>query len=212
MKYYREISLLPNADIALYFIWQKLFQQIHFALAENKSADKTSAIGVAFPGYDAVKFALGTKLRLFAESEQLLEQMQCEKWLNRLSDYVHVSSIKPVPGKVPGHACFERSRMVSGRGTEKVAGHASFMHTKLKGNKEKLARRRAKRKGETLQEALAHYADYEEPQSKLPFINMTSQTNGQNFRLFIEKQIKEQPQQGSFSCYGLSNTTTVPLF
>jgi CRISPR-associated endonuclease Csy4 len=192
MKYYREISLLPNADIALYFIWQKLFQQLHLALAENKSGDKASAIGVAFPGYDAVKFILGTKLRLFAENEQLLEQMQCEKWLNRLSDYVHVSSIKPVPERVTGHAC--------------------FMHIKLKGNKEKLARRRAKRKGETLQQSLGHFADYEEPQSKLPFINMTSQTNGQHFRLFIEKQAKEQTQTGSFSCYGLSNTTTVPLF
>lgn len=192
MKYYREISLLPNADIALYFIWKKLYQQIHLALAENKSGDKASSIGVAFPGYDAGKFALGTKLRLFAENERLLEQLQCEKWLNRLNDYVHVSSIKPVPEKVTGHACFK--------------------HIKLKGNKEKLARRRAKRKGETLQQALAHYADYEEPQSKLPFINMISQTNGQNFRLFIEKQAKEQPQAGSFSCYGLSNTTTVPLF
>lgn len=192
MKYYREISLLPNADIASYFIWQKLYQQIHLALAENKSAEEVSAIGVAFPGYDAVKFALGTKLRLFAENEQGLEQMQCEKWVNRLSDYVHVSSIKPVPEQVMGHACFK--------------------HFKLKGNKEKLARRRAKRKGETLQQALVSYSRYEEQQSKLPFINMTSLTNGQNFRLFIEKQAKEQPQTGSFSCYGLSNTTTVPLF
>lgn len=192
MKYFIELTLLPNLEIPLHFIWQKLYQQIHLALAENKSGDKASSIGVAFPGYDAVKFSLGTKLRLFAESEQLLEQMQCEKWLNRLSDYVHVSSIKPVPEKVTGHACFK--------------------HVKLNGNKEKLARRRAKRKGETLQEALAHFANYKEPQSKLPFINMTSQTNGQNFRLFIEKQAKEQSQTGSFSCYGLSNTTTVPLF
>jgi len=192
MKYYREISLLPNADITLYFIWQKLFQQIHLALAENKSGDNASAIGVAFPGYNAVKFALGTKMRLFAENEQLLEQMQCEKWLNRLSDYVHVGSIKPVP--------------------EKVAGHACFRHVKMKGSKEKLARRRAKRKGETVEHALACFSGYEEQRTTLPYINMTSQTNGQHFRLFIEKQGKEQPQAGVFSCYGLSNTYTVPIF
>ena len=192
MKYYREISLLPNADISLYFIWQKLFQQIHLALAENKSEDNATSIGVAFPGYDAVKFALGTKLRLFAENEQLLTQMHCAKWLTRLSDYVHVSSIKPVPEKVTGHACFK--------------------HIKLKGNKEKLARRRAKRKGESLYQALAHFADYKERSSKLPYINMTSLTNGQRFRLFIEKETKEQLQAGYFSCYGLSNSTTVPLF
>lgn len=192
MKFYRELTLLPQEDINLYFIWQKLFQQIHLALAENKSTDKASAIGVAFPGYDAVKFALGTKLRLFAENEQLLAQMQCEKWLNRLSDYVHLSRIKPVP--------------------EKLAGHACFKHIKLKGNKEKLARRRAKRNGETLQQALVHFEDFEEQRSNLPYINMSSETNGQRFRLFIEKQVMGQPQTGLYSCYGLSNATTVPLF
>ena len=192
MNYYQEISLLPNADINLYFIWQKLYQQIHLALVEKKTADNTSAIGVAFPKYDADKYSLGTKLRLFAKDEKSLEQMHFEKWFNRLSDYVHLSHIKPVP--------------------EKLAGHACFKHIKLKGNKEKLARRRAKRKGETLQQALSHFENFEEQRSNLPYINMTSQTNGQRFRLFIEKQVMEQPQTGLYSCYGLSNTTTVPLF
>lgn len=192
MTYYQEVSLLPKARIGLYDFWQKLYQQVHLALAENKNAENTSRIGVSFPEYNADEFLLGTKLRLFAENEQLLEQMQCEKWLNRLSDYVHVSSIKPVPEKVTGHACFK--------------------HIKLKGNKEKLARRRAKRKEETLQQALAHFAEYEEPRSKLPFINMTSLTNGQRFRLFIEKQVKENSRAGFYSCYGLSNSATVPLF
>ena len=192
MNYYQEISLLPNVDITFYFIWQKLYQQIHIALAENKSGENVSKIGVSFPEYNADEFLLGAKLRLFAESKQILEQMQCEKWLERLKDYVHVGGIKPVP--------------------ENPAGHACFKHVKLKGNKEKLARRRAKRKGEIYEEALAHFADYDEPLSKLPFINMTSQTNGHHFRLFIEKQAMVQPQAGSFSCYGLSNTTTVPLF
>ena len=192
MKYYQEISLLPNAEITPYFIWQKLYQQIHIALAENKTADNASAIGVAFPEYNADKYSLGTKLRLFSEDEKSLGKMQCEKWLNRLNDYVHLKPIKPVPEIIVGHACFK--------------------HIKFKGNKEKLARRRAKRKGETLQQALAHYEGFEEQHSKLPYINITSQTNGQRFRLFIEKQAMEQPQTGLFSCYGLSNITTVPLF
>jgi len=192
MKFYRELTLLAQEDVNLYFIWQKLYQQIHITLVENKEGDNASAIGVSFPEYDANKFSLGTKLRIFAEKEQTLEHMQCEKWLNRLSDYVHLSSIKPVP--------------------EKFAGHACFKHIKLKGNKEKLARRRAKRKGETLQQALLHFENFEDQSSNLPYINMTSQTNGQRFRLFIEKQVMEQPQTGLYSCYGLSNTTTVPLF
>lgn len=192
MEYYREISLLPNADIALNFIWQKLYQQIHLALAENKIAENASRVGISFPEYNANEFLLGTKLRLFAADEQTLRDLQCEKWLERLLDYVHVSSIKPVPAKVTEHACFR--------------------HIKMRGSKEKLAKRRAKRRGETLQQALAHFTDYKEQQSRLPFINMISQTNGQHFRLFIEKQEKEQPQSGYFTCYGLSHSTTVPLF
>lgn len=192
MNYYQEISLLPNVDINFYFLWQKLYQQIHLALVENKTAGNVSAIGVAFPEYNADKYSLGTKLRLFAGDEKSLEQMHFEIWFNRLSDYVHLSHIKPVPEKLEGHACFK--------------------HIKLKGNKEKLARRRAKRKGEILQQALSHFGNFEEQRSNLPYINMTSQTNGQRFRLFIEKQAMEQPKTGLFSCYGLSNTTTVPLF
>ena len=192
MNFYQEISLLPNADIGLYFLWKKVYQQIHLALVENKCADNASTIGIAFPEYNVDKHYFGTKLRLFAEDEQSLEQMQCNHWLSRLSDYVHLSRIKPVP--------------------EKLAGYACFKHIKFKGCKEKLARRRAKRKGETLQQALAHFEDFEEQRSNLPYINMSSETNGQRFRLFIEKQAMEHPQTGLYSCYGLSNTTTVPLF
>jgi len=192
MNYYQEISLLSNSDIELYFIWEKLYQQIHLVLVQNKNPENTSAIGAGFPEYYADSYCLGKKLRLFAENERLLENMQCDKWLNRLKDYVQIYPIKPVPEKLVGHACFK--------------------HIKLKGNKEKLARRRAKRKGETLQQALSHFENFEEQRSKLPYINMTSLTNGQRFRLFIEKQAMEQPQTGLYSCYGLSNTTTVPLF
>jgi CRISPR-associated endonuclease Csy4 len=192
MKYYLEINLLPNDEIPVYFLWQKLLHQIHIALADNKNPNGASAIGLGVPEHNAAQFSLGTRLRLFAEEEGALEKLQCEKWLNRLSDYMRIGAIHLVPEQVRGYACFK--------------------HIKLKGNKEKLARRRAKRKGETFEQALAYYSDYEEQRSRLPYINMTSQTNGQHFRLFIEKQHKEQEQKGLFSCYGLSNSSTVPLF
>lgn len=192
MNHYQEITLLPNSDIDLYFIWQKLYQQIHLALVENKRADNQSIIGVAFPEYDAAEYSMGTKLRLFAVDKQTLEQMQCDKWLAQLKDYIHLSEIKPVPEKVEGYACFK--------------------HIKPKGSKENLARRRAKRKGETYEQALVHFETYEAERSRLPYINMQSQTNGQRFRLFIEKKIEDKLQIGTYSCYGLSNTATVPLF
>lgn len=192
MKYYQEISILPDSDVNLYFIWKKLYQQIHIALADNKDSEKKSKIGISFPEYNESEYSLGQKLRLFAQDREDLQQLNCERWLERLKDYVHVAQIKPVPVTLSGHACFR--------------------NFKLKGNKEKLARRRARRKGETLEQALEHFDGFEEQHSKLPYINMVSETNGQRFRLFIEKKIVDGPQSGFFSCYGLSNTTTVPLF
>ena len=192
MKYYQEISILPNSDVNTYFLWKKLYQQIHIALADNKGLEKKSKIGLSFPEYNEAEHYLGTKLRLFAQDEEYLQQFHCERWLARLSDYVHVGQIKPVPEKISGHACFR--------------------NIKLKGNKEKLARRRARRKGESLEQALEHLDGFEEQRSKLPYINMVSETNGQRFRLFIKKKIMDGSEAGFYSCYGLSNTTTVPLF
>ena len=80
------------------------------------------------------------------------------------------------------------------------------------GSKEKLARRRAKRTGNSYEQALTHFENYETERSRLPYINMQSLTNGRSFRLFIEKTIVDNPQAGYFSSYGLSNTATVPLF
>jgi CRISPR-associated endonuclease Csy4 len=192
MNFYQELSILSNVDIGPYFIWQKVYQQIHLALVENKAKENASAVGSSFPEYNAAKYFLGTKLRLFAKEEKQLQQLCCDKRLGRLRDYVRVQSITPVPEKLTGYACFK--------------------HIKPKGNKEKLARRRAKRKGQTFQEALAHFENYSEPQCRLPYINMVSRTNGHQFRLFIKKQEQTQPQTGWYSCYGLSRTTTVPLF
>lgn len=192
MKYYQEILFFPTLDINLYFLWQKVYQQMHLALVENKNPDNTSSIGISFPEYDERNYFLGRKICLFAELEHSLEALNAQRWLQRITDYIRIGEIKAVPEKVYGHACFK--------------------HIKLKGNKGKLARRRAKRKEESFEQALAYYSGYEEEQSKLPFINMISQTNGQHFRIYIEKQNFDMPREGFFSFYGLSNKSTVPLF
>ena len=192
MKYFQEVALLRDARIDLYDFWQIAFQQIHIALADNKNDDGGSSVGVSFPEYDAGAYLLGTKLRLFAHSSEELEKLQCERWLQRLQDYLHISNIRDVPDHVDGYACFRQ--------------------LKPKGSLEKQARRRAKRKGETLQQALAHFENYQEERSKLPYIHMTSLSNGHRFRLFIDKFIVESSHTGTFNCYGLSRQATVPLF
>ncbi|MBL1422430.1 MAG: type I-F CRISPR-associated endoribonuclease Cas6/Csy4, partial [Alphaproteobacteria bacterium] len=45
MKYYLDITILPDEEANLGFLWHKVYQQIHIALVENKIADNQSAIG-----------------------------------------------------------------------------------------------------------------------------------------------------------------------
>ncbi len=197
MKYYQDITLLPDVEITLGFIWQKVYQQIHLALVDNKISENQSAIAISFPDYGGKAFPLGNKLRLLAETQAQLEQLTIDKWLSRLMDYCHIKSIKPVPSKIDKYACFKRKQ--------------------FKSNLIKEAQRRAKHKNETLDEALAHFNHYQK-ECELPFINMTSlsmpvnQEGSRNFKLFIQQEFLDEPRQGAFNCYGLSKTATIPWF
>jgi len=202
MKYYLDITLLPDAEANIGFLWQKVYQQVHLALVEKKIAETQSAIAVSFPKYGDKVFPLGDKLRLFSDTQQQLEQLNIGHWLNRLTDYTHYTSIKEVPLSVNQFACFKRKQ--------------------FKSNLLKEAARRAKYKNETLEQAMAHFQGYKK-ECTLPFIVIESlSTNKVNagrsvFKLFIEQQFSEKENVGEFSCYGLSHrnlskTATVPWF
>lgn len=191
MKCYRDITLLPDAEANIGFIWQKVYGQLHLALVEQQTAKGNSAIAVSFPEYGDKAFPLGSKLRLLAGTSEQLQQLNLTKWLNRLTDYIHCTSIKEVPSSVEQYACFKRVQFDT--------------------NIERLARRRAKRKSETFEVALAYYSSFKDKESKLPFVNIQS-SKGTRFRLFIDKVLVSQVQEGEYSCYGLSKTATVPLF
>ncbi|WP_077338621.1 type I-F CRISPR-associated endoribonuclease Cas6/Csy4 [Pseudocolwellia agarivorans] len=198
MKYYQDITLLPDPEITIGFIWQKVYQQVHIALAENKIAENSSAIALAFPqcspkGNKNVAFPLGNKLRIFAPSEELLDKLAINSWLKRFSDHTHITSIKAVPENVSEYVCVKRKQ--------------------CKTNLSRLARRRAKRKDETFEQALQHYASFNDEQSKLPFINVNSLSKSEQFRLFIDQKKVSEATVGEFTCYGLSKEqATVPWF
>lgn len=204
MNRYIEVTLLPTPDISLYFLWQKVYQQIHLGFASIKKADDTIPIGVSFPEYDSEMNHLGNKLRLFTEDIKALEALNIDKCLNRLKDYVHISSIKDVPASVGEFALFDRQQ--------------------VKSSITRLARRKAKRKGIEYEEALASLEGFEEKQSKAPFIlmeSLSSENKGDSdnsgdqrhkFRLSIVKKTVGEPQKGTFNCYGLSKQATVPWF
>ena len=195
MKYYLELTLLDCSEFSLYELWSQLYTQLHLALVEAKNQEQKVSVGVSFPQYrfnpEKKLGFLGTKLRLFAQSETELQTLDIKKWLDRLTDYVHITSIREVPENIKGYAIFKRKQP--------------------KTNAERLARHRAKRGDIGFDEALARYSNVVTT-TDLPFIQLKSLTSGQPFKLFIEKQPAEQSISQVFSTYGLSSESSVPEF
>ena len=200
MKYYLDITLLPNAEANLGFLWQKIFQQVHIALVDNKVGDNGSAIALSVVDYGDKDFPLGSKLRLLAGSEDALVKLDIQQWLKRLSDYCHIQPIKNVPDDIKQYARFKRKPVKS---------------------IEKKARTRAEHLNKPYAEVLAYLIkEGRSAECKLPFITVESQDTkkrvekgvSSQFLLFIDLSLFEIPASGKFDCYGLSKTATVPWF
>ena len=212
MNFYIELRLLPDDEVNLSFLWQKVFQQVHIALVEHKVASNQSLVAVGFPDYRQAKFPLGSKLRLFAKEQATLEKLDIYRWLTRLEDYVHIKGVKPVPSEVT-YVSFVRKQVKSPERIERDMQQKAALW--------------AEKSGKTLVECLADLQ-----QSKptalcsLPFIYLHSQQTKQRspeksskFPLFIQMQQQSTSQDGAFDCYGLSSKAngqsalaTVPYF
>ncbi|GAA6171846.1 hypothetical protein NBRC116592_15160 [Colwellia sp. KU-HH00111] len=217
MNFYIELQLLPDAEVSLDFLWQKVYQQVHIALVDNKVGENESAIAISFPSYHAGiggehAFPLGNQLRLLANEERQLTNLNINQWLNRLKDYVHIKSIKPVPEKVR-HVAFFR---------EKVKGEA-----RIEKDMQSKAKRWAEKSGQTLETCLAELEKTKpKADNSLPFIWLESQETKQRnaqesrkFPLFIKMVSLTKEQAGVFNCYGLNTNssnkdklTSVPQF
>jgi CRISPR-associated endonuclease Csy4 len=215
MNYYQDITLLPNAEITLGFIWQKVYQQVHIALVEHgydyvrreKDGTETklrgSNIAISFPCYGAKNFPLGEKLRLFAQSDTNLTELEIEQWLKRLLDYVRIDEIKPTPRSV-SYVGFRQKRVKGER--------------RLEQSLQRKAKHISKKFGVSFNNVLRDLKKkYVFNEENLPYIQVESQSTATNdfkprFKLFIEKVEVTEPQQGKFDCYGLSKTATVPWF
>ncbi len=192
MNYYLDISLLPDAEIGLHFLWEKVFQQIHLGLAAILDGNGRCGIGVGLPAYDSNLHTLGNKLRLFAESAAVLEGFNARHCLSRLSDYVHVTGVRPVPERVKSYGCFFRIQP--------------------KSNKLRLARRKAKHEKISVEQALARLDKVVEQRTDAPFVWMKSLSSGERFRLFVGFAEAAGPSCLGFNAYGLSRNSTVPIF
>ena len=196
MKFYQEITLLPSSDISLGFLWGKVFKQVHLGIVEQLDENGNSTIGISFPEYNKnKKIGIGEKFRLLSINSDNLENLNIKKWLARLSDYVHMTSIRPVPRNIEGHTLYQRERFKSN----------SHMR--------RLAVRKAKREGISVEEARGQFGEFQKKDSKNPFINMYSETTGQKFKLFIlRKEVDSATGDGTFGSYGLGAKSSVPEF
>lgn len=194
MKYYFDITLLPDLEIPLYFLWEKIYLQVHLALVEMKDSNGSMSIGVSFPKYKSkvYKHPLGNMLRVFSRDRASLEKLGISKWLSRFDDYLLLSGINNVPESIKTFACFKRER--------------------VKTNNERIARRKAMREGITFEEAYLIIKGRKPVVRDLPFVNIQSLSSGNHFSLKIDYKSEEQETLGSFDSYGLSSKSTVPIF
>ncbi len=196
LTHYQEITIIPDSEITAYFIWSKLFTQLHIALADVKNEHGINSIGVSFPDYyydnkSEKSSKIGLKLRIFAPSQNDLETLNLDKWLDRLSDYVHIKGIKEVDDKATGFVSVHRYRF------KQIEIQAESLAKKMAISNEEAMAIVAKRKDEL----------------KLPFIQMRSETNQSHYPLQILQQSSGAEVAGGFNVYGMNGMTdqvTVP--
>lgn len=198
MKYYQEITLLDSNQLFFFELWSKLYTQLHIALADIKNQHGIDTIGVSFPRYKFEEksnnnnekgFAtLGTKLRVFAHDEADLQLLNLSKFLEQLSDYVHIRSISEVGNKATTLLIVKRYRFK---------------------DVNKQAREFAKYKCISFEEALLHCKMYKRTNKSYPFINLKSQSTEQLYKLSVCQTHTDNQQNGSFNAYGMNNNSGV---
>lgn len=198
MKYYQEVTIIQSFEVPLYFIWSKVYQQMHLAFVEMQDKDGVVPYGVSFPQYqyENRKGGIGEKMRVFANSEQELQELGIKKWLQRFNDYVHVTGIREVPpsDKLTGYAVYRRVHQ------ENSAEQKAIRF--LKRHKEEPIEYEQAVKMFSLKRCVCYF----------PYIKQKSLTNNNTFRLYIAKSYCDQDVYDGFGTYGLSNTSTVPEF
>lgn len=186
--YFQEITIIPDPEITPYFIWSKLFTQLHIGLADIKNKHGIDSIGVSFPDYhyddkNEKSSKLGLKIRVFAPSQKDLETLNLDKWLERLTDYVHIKAIKEIPNdKITGYVSVHRYRF------KPIEVQVESLAKKMEINNDEAMAIVAKRKAEL----------------KLPFIRMYSESNKTHYPLQILQQPCEEKVTGNFNVYGMN--------
>jgi len=185
MEFYKEIKLLPDPEFKETLLMNILFSRLHLALADKGNGE----VGISFPHFGKT---LGNVIRLHGTS-QALERIESLRLLKGLDDYINEKDILQVPEKC-------QYRVVK--------------RAQTKSSVERLYRRSVKKGWLTEAEAEIEVQKKKNKKLKHPFVQVKSQSTGKHFPLFImHEEIKDTPQNGKFSAYGLSTSNaTIPWF
>ncbi|MEN9898182.1 MAG: type CRISPR-associated endoribonuclease Cas6/Csy4 [Pseudomonadota bacterium] len=214
MRFYCEITPLPNPEINIHFLWSKLFGQLHLGLVEMKDDQGRVPIGISFPDYvaDEKYSVLGGKCRLFAHDEATLIRFNAQKWLEHLKDYVHCTTIRPVPEKVKGYAIYQREQPKTNQvrlAKRYAKRHDIDFETAFNGTVQLLT---DKAPVDATYKMAFRYCDLSRKAVPMPFIRLDSLSNRHTFCLWIKKTDVLVSSGTHFSSYGLSANSTVPEF
>lgn len=200
MKYFQEITLIPDEEATAYFLWSKLYTQLHVALADVKNKYSIDGIGVSFPNYryeekNGKAFGtLGNKLRIFAPTEAILQTLDLVKRLDehQMTDYVYIKAIR----QIPEHVAYVRVRRIRAKSLErKIKDYAKYEGISYEEAKEYCQ-----------QHKKASLMDY-------PYVQLKSLGNRHHFNLSVIQEEVTVPISGKFNTYGINSTsgqTTVP--
>ncbi|NNP75981.1 type I-F CRISPR-associated endoribonuclease Cas6/Csy4 [Acinetobacter sp. Ac_3412] len=203
MQYYQEITLIDQDEISPYFIWSKVYTQLHIAFAEHSDNQDQSRLGVSFPQYRInqqknIGF-LGKKIRIFANTEAELQQLNLGMWLERFVDYVHFTQPREVP-------------------QAKIMGYAHYFRVNPKMSLEQRIVHQAQRHNISLDQARQHFKQYIDQPVVEPYVSLKSlsakreENIDRPYRLYIGKSVADEAKDGTFGTYGLSRFSTVPEF
>ncbi|AJQ97034.1 type I-F CRISPR-associated endoribonuclease Cas6/Csy4 [Gynuella sunshinyii] len=183
MDYYFDIRVLPDPEFKETILMNAVYAKLHRIIMKAGQG----RTGLSFPEFAK---SLGAVMRVHGSAGDL-DNLLTENWLQGLRDYTEVTATLPVPS-----GC--KHRVVRRR-------QAKSAHNK---------RKRLITKGwKTVEDAWQKYPEESSTLLKLPYAQFQSMSSKSMMRVFVEHgPLIEQPVNGVFSSYGLSQTATIPWF
>jgi CRISPR-associated endonuclease Csy4 len=192
MTHYQDLILLPDEEVPIFFIRNKIYQKLHKAIFNLNASD----VGVSFP--NATK-KLGDVIRIYS-TQIRLKELQNLNWLGGLVGYCQVGEVFPVPDEVKGHQVISRIRQTMSMA--KLSKKIAYLQKKgyLKDNEVEDYKKQYKAK------LFATGLDN-------PYLELQSISTGSKYRLYIQfSELQQQAVIGEFNHFGLSKTATTPVF